>query len=321
MTRGDSKMERIVFMGTPDFAVPVLKQLINDGYNVVAVVTQPDRPKGRKREMTPPPVKVEAVEHNIPVVQPEKIKHEYDSVLQYEPDLIVTAAFGQILPEQLLEVPKHGCINVHASLLPELRGGAPIHYSILQGKKETGISIMYMVEALDAGDVLSQASIEIEESDHVGTLHDKLAKVGADLLSDTLPKLLSGDITPVAQEEEKVTFASNIKREQEKLDWNNDFTTVYNHIRGLHPWPVAFTSWNGKPLKIWWGEKVNEQLSGNPGEVVRLEEDGFVVVCGDHKGIKITDLQPSGKKRMDAGAFLRGAGQSLQTGDRLGENE
>lgn len=314
-------MNRIVFMGTPDFAVPVLQRIIEDGYEVVAVVTQPDRPKGRKKELTPPPVKVEALKHNIPVLQPEKIKHEYESVLEYNPDLIVTAAFGQILPKALLEVPEHGCINVHASLLPELRGGAPIHYSILQGKQETGITIMYMVEALDAGDIISQESVQIEEEDHVGTLHDKLSVVGAELLSKTMPLLLRGEITPVKQDESKVTFASNIRREQEKVDWNQDHQTIYNHIRGLHPWPVAFTTWKGKPMKLWWGVKVDSTFTGTPGEVVKLEEDGFIVVSGDQKGIKITDLQPSGKKRMDAGDFLRGAGQSLQTGDMLGDTD
>ncbi|MFC0524086.1 methionyl-tRNA formyltransferase [Pontibacillus salicampi] len=313
-------MKRIVFMGTPDFAVPVLQQLITDQYNVVAVVTQPDRPKGRKRTLTPPPVKVEAEKHGIPVVQPEKVKKEYEDILSFDPDLIVTAAFGQILPKALLEVPQYGCINVHASLLPELRGGAPIHYAILQGKKETGISIMYMVEALDAGDVLSQASVAIEETDHVGTLHDKLSVIGAELLSSTLPKLLEGEITPVRQDEHLVTFASNIKREQEKIDWKQDAETIYNHIRGLHPWPVAFTTYQNKPLKVWWGEKVTGSFAGAPGEIVRLDEDGFVVAAGDQNGIKLVDIQPSGKKRMDAGDFLRGAGQSLQTGEMLGED-
>ena len=314
-------MKRIVFMGTPDFAVPVLQRVLKDGYNVVAVVTQPDRPKGRKREMTPPPVKVEAAQHDIPVLQPEKIKHEYQDVLAYEPDLIITAAFGQILPKELLDGPQYGCINVHASLLPELRGGAPIHYSILQGKKETGISIMYMVEALDAGDVLSQKSVEIEDEDHVGTLHDKLAAAGAELLSETLPALLKGEIDPQKQDESQVTFASNIKREQEEINWSTDAWTNYNHIRGMHPWPVAFTKWNGKPMKVWWGQFVDETFDGRPGEVVRIDEDGFVVLSGDHKGIKITDLQPSGKKRMDAGAFLRGAGQALFLGEMLGEDD
>ncbi|KGX93219.1 methionyl-tRNA formyltransferase [Pontibacillus halophilus JSM 076056 = DSM 19796] len=313
-------MKRIVFMGTPDFSVPVLQRLLDDGYNVVAVVTQPDRPKGRKKVMTPPPVKEKALEYNIPVLQPEKIRKEYDEVLKYEPDLVVTAAFGQILPKELLDGPSYGCINVHASLLPELRGGAPIHYSILQGKKETGITIMYMVEALDAGDMLSQAKVTIEEDDHTGSLHDKLSVVGADLLSDTIPKLLDGTITAEPQDETKVTFAPNIKRDLEKIDWNQDIETIYNHIRGLHPWPVAFTEWRSKPLKVWWGEKVASKFNGENGEIVAIEDEGIIVKCGDGHGIRITDLQPSGKKRMDASSFLRGAGQSLELGEVLGES-
>lgn len=210
---------KVVFMGTPDFSVPVLQTLIKDGYEVVAVVTQPDRPKGRKRVMTPPPVKVEAQKHGIPVLQPEKIRLEeaYSEVLAYNPDLIVTAAFGQILPTPILEAPKYGCINVHASLLPELRGGAPIHYSILQGKPKTGVTIMYMVEKLDAGDILTKVEVPIEEKDHVGTLHDKLSEAGAKLLSETIPALVSGNLTPIKQNEDEATFAFNIKREQEKL--------------------------------------------------------------------------------------------------------
>ncbi|MBB6452974.1 methionyl-tRNA formyltransferase [Salirhabdus euzebyi] len=311
--------KRIVFMGTPDFAVPVLQQIIKDGYNVVAVVTQPDRPKGRKRTLTPPPVKVEAETQGIPVFQPEKIKNEYDKVLEYKPDLIVTAAFGQILPKQLLESPRYGCINVHASLLPELRGGAPIHYAILQGKKETGVTIMYMVEALDAGDMISQVSVPITETDHVGTLHDKLAEAGSALLSKTIPDVFSENIHPEKQNEDKVTYAYNIKREQEQINWEDSQEKVYNHIRGLHPWPVASTTWQGKNMKVWWGEKVETTYKGTPGEIVEILSDGFVVMCGNSQAINITDLQPAGKKRMDAESFLRGAGSQLQIGDKLGD--
>ncbi|MCP3026173.1 methionyl-tRNA formyltransferase [Halobacillus sp. A5] len=314
-------MTRIAFMGTPDFAVPVLRQLVEHNYEVVVVVTQPDRPKGRKKTLTPPPVKQAAEDMEIPVVQPEKIKNEYDQVLQYEPELIVTAAFGQILPEALLQYPKHGCINVHASLLPELRGGAPIHYSIIEGKPETGVTIMYMVKKLDAGDILTQVKVPIEDNDHVGTLHDKLARAGADLLMATLPPLLAGEITPEKQLEEEATFASNIKREQEKVDWSMDQQAIYNHIRGMHPWPVAYTYWNGKPLKIWWSVKVNQTYAQPAGTVVDFHEDGLVVASGDGKAIKITDLQPSGKKRMNGQAFLNGAGQAMQIGDRLGEQD
>lgn len=304
-------------MGTPDFSVPVLQTLLKDGYEVVAVVTQPDRPKGRKRVLTPPPVKVEALKHEIPVLQPEKIRleEEYQQVLAYEPDLIVTAAFGQILPTPILEAPKYGCINVHASLLPELRGGAPIHYSILQGEPKTGVTIMYMVEKLDAGDILTQVEVPIEERDHVGSLHDKLSAAGAKLLSETIPSLVKGEITPVKQNDDEATFASNIKREQEKIDWARTGEEIYNHIRGLHPWPVAYTTADGQVMKIWWGEKVS--ASGKPGTVLSLEEDGFIVATGNETAIKVTELQPSGKKRMDAAQYLRGT--SVEVGTVLGD--
>lgn len=312
-------MERIVFMGTPDFSVPVLRQIIEDGYEVVAVVTQPDRPVGRKRVLTPPPVKVEALKHNIPVLQPNKIreKEEIEKVLSYKPDLIVTAAFGQILPNELLEAPEFGCINVHASLLPELRGGAPIHYSILQGKKKTGVTIMYMVEKLDAGDILTQVEIPILDTDHVGSLHDKLSVAGSKLLSETIPLLLAGKITPIKQDDSKATFASNIKREQEKIDWTKDGEDIYNHIRGLHPWPVAYTTLNGDVMKIWWGQKVPSSTSPKSGTVVSIEKDGFIVSTGNTTFIKITQLQPAGKKKMSAEQFLMGS--TIQVGTQLGD--
>ncbi|PFG06766.1 methionyl-tRNA formyltransferase [Bacillus sp. es.034] len=313
-------MTKVIFMGTPDFSVPVLQSLLDEKYDVIAVVTQPDRPVGRKRILTPPPVKVAAEKHGIPVYQPEKIKNEEElnQVLDLKPDLIVTAAFGQILPNALLEAPKYGCINVHASLLPELRGGAPIHYSILQGKEKTGITIMYMVEKLDAGDIISQVEVEIEERDHVGTLHDKLSAAGARLLIETIPPLLAGEISPVKQDDSKATFARNIKREQEKIDWTHDGEEIYNHIRGMHPWPVAYTTLDGSVMKVWWGEKVSVTPS-SPGKIIGIEEDGFVVSTGNSTGIKITDLQPSGKKRMSAKDYLRGAGAHLKAGLMLGE--
>lgn len=313
-------MTRVVFMGTPDFSVPILRQIIEDGYEIVGVVTQPDRPKGRKKEITPPPVKVEALKHSIPVIQPNKIRdpEELKEVLALNPDLVVTAAFGQILPKELLDAPKYGCINVHASLLPELRGGAPIHYAILQGKEKTGITIMYMAEKLDAGDILTQVEVEIGERDHVGTMHDKLSEVGAKLLSETIPLLLDGKLTPIKQDDNEASFAANIKREQEKIDWSRSGAEIYNQIRGLHPWPVAYTHLNGQVLKVWWGDKV-EGTSKNPGEIIRLEEDGVIVGTGDDTAIKITELQPSGKKRMSAREYLRGAGETISVGEKLGD--
>lgn len=310
-------------MGTPDFSVPVLQRIIKDGYNVIGVVTQPDRPKGRKRELTPPPVKVEALKHGIPVFQPEKIRvvEAYVKVIEWGADLIITAAFGQILPKALLEAPKLGCINVHASLLPELRGGAPIHYSILQGKSKTGVTIMYMVEKLDAGDILTQVEVPILENDHVGTMHDKLSIAGSNLLSHTIPSLLNGKLKPIKQNGSEATFAYNIKREQERINWSKSGEVIYNHIRGLHPWPVAYTSLHGVVLKIWWGEKVNVDADAQPGQVIRLDQDGFVVSTGDKIAIKVTDLQPSGKTRMSGSQFLRGAGSALQVGTLLGDND
>lgn len=314
-------MTKIIFMGTPDFSVPVLRQVIQDGYEVIGVVTQPDRPVGRKKVLTPPPVKAEALKHHIPVLQPEKIRNpeELEKVLSLEPDLIITAAYGQILPKELLEAPRYGCINVHASLLPELRGGAPIHYSLLQGKKKTGITIMYMAEKLDAGDILTQVEVPITEEDNVGTLHEKLSAAGAKLLSETLPLLLADKLTPIPQDDSKATFASNIKREQEKIDWSKSGEEIYNHIRGLNPWPVAFTILDGKGLKIWRAEKVYGQEPAEPGTVVGIEKHGITVSTGNGTFIKIKELQPSGKKNMSAEDFLRGAGSDLTKGQKLGE--
>ncbi|MFC0558658.1 methionyl-tRNA formyltransferase [Halalkalibacter alkalisediminis] len=313
---------RIVFMGTPDFSVPVLRNLIEEGYNVVGVVTQPDRPVGRKRILTPPPVKVEAEKHQIPVLQPEKIRNsdEVEKVLALNPDLVVTAAFGQILPKELLESPRYGCINVHASLLPKYRGGAPIHQAIIDGEKEAGVTIMYMVEKLDAGDMLSHVAVAIEEDDHVGTMHDKLSIAGAKLLIETIPDLIGGKIEPVQQDGSKITFARNITREMELMDWTRSGEELYNQIRGLHPWPVAYTLLEGKPVKVWWGQKVPSKQEVGPGVIERIEEDGIVVATGNQVAIKIMELQPSGKKKMDAKSYIRGAGSHLTTGMKLGES-
>src|SRR5690625_2877102 len=223
--------KKIIFMCTPHFAVPILSSLIESTYEVVLVVTQPDRPKGRRQELTPPPVKEVALKHNIPVFQPENIRNEYEQILETEADLIVTAAYGQLIPTEILDYPPHGCINVHASILPELRGGAPIHYALLQGKKETGITIMFMEEKLDAGDIIEQQAIPIRHTDHVGTLHDSLSELGANLLLETLPSIFNQTNKRITQDESKATFAANITREQEKIDWTNANDVVYNHIR------------------------------------------------------------------------------------------
>ncbi|GAB2561439.1 methionyl-tRNA formyltransferase [Gracilibacillus alcaliphilus] len=311
-------MKKVIFMGTPDFAVPVLERVIAEGYHVDLVVTQPDRPKGRKRILTPPPVKVAAEAHQIPVFQPEKIKDNYQEIQDRQPDLIITAAFGQLLPKGLLEIPVLGCINVHASLLPKLRGGAPIHYAILEGHKQTGITIMYMAEKLDAGDIISQQAIDIADQDDVGSLHDKLAVVGADLLAETLPVIFAGEANRVAQDDAEATFAPNIKREQEKINWHRSQQQVYNQIRGLHPWPVSFTTWQGNVLKVYRAERSEHTADQAPGTVLTVNEEGIEVAVGDQQAIVLKEIQPAGKKKMAAADFYRGIGSNMRVGEILG---
>ncbi|WP_280769040.1 methionyl-tRNA formyltransferase [Salipaludibacillus daqingensis] len=313
---------KIVFMGTPDFAVPVLHMLVENGYDIALVVTQPDRPKGRKQLLSPPPVKVAAEELNIPVFQPEKIKHEeeWKTVKEVAPDLIVTAAFGQILPKELLDIPPKGCINVHASLLPKYRGGAPIHQSVIDGEKETGITIMYMVEKLDAGDIISQKAIPILDEDTTGTMHDKLSRLGADLLQETIPTIQEEKVQAVPQDQDLVTFAPNIKKEQELIHWDSPARSIFNQIRGLNPWPVGFTTVHGKRFKIWESVVVSKQTDAEPGTVVEMTNESIRIACGKGTVLALTKVQPSGKKPMDVSTFVRGAGNTWTVGMRLGED-
>ncbi|MFD1031021.1 methionyl-tRNA formyltransferase [Metaplanococcus flavidus] len=307
-------MTKIVFMGTPAFSVPILRMLVEEGYDVLSVVTQPDRPVGRKKVLTPTPVKEEALRLGLPVYQPQKLKNpeELQVVLDLQPDLVVTAAFGQILPTEILETPKLGAINVHASLLPDYRGGAPIHQAIMDGKTETGVTIMYMVDRLDAGDIISQTTVPIERHDHTGSMFDKLSVAGTELLKETLPSIVAGKNERIPQDDTKVTYARNISREQERIDWNRSAQEIFNQVRGLHPWPVAYTTFNNDNMKIWWSEIFDETTKGKPGEVVRLSEDAIHVQTG--KGVlAITELQPAGKKRMSAKDYL--TGPKIQAGD------
>lgn len=309
-------MTKIVFMGTPAFSAPILRMLVEQGYEVALVVTQPDRPVGRKKILTPTPVKEQALALDLPVYQPERLKdpEQAQKILDLQPDLIVTAAFGQILPTAILEAPKLGAINVHASLLPEYRGGAPIHQAIIDGKKETGVTIMYMVDRLDAGDIISQTTVPIEEMDHTGSMFEKLSIAGKELLQETLPSIIDGTNARTPQDEEHVTFARNISREQERIDWNKSARELYNQVRGLHPWPVAFTSLGGTNVKIWWAELADSANISQPGEVLELTEDAIIVQTGDG-ALAIKELQPAGKKRMTAQDYLRGP--KLQAGDRF----
>lgn len=312
-------MTKIVFMGTPAFSAPILRMLHEEGYEILAVVTQPDRPVGRKKVLTPPPVKEEALALGLPIIQPEKLRgsEELQQILALNPDLVVTAAFGQILPKELLDAPRLGCINVHASLLPAYRGGAPIHQAIIDGQAQTGVTIMYMAEKLDAGDIISQRAIAIEETDHTGGMFDKLSAVGRELLKETLPSLINGTNARTVQDEALVTFASNISREQELIDWNKDARTLYNQVRGLHPWPVAYTRLEEANFKIWWAQVGKTSTTAAPGEVVKIEKDHFEVATGDGSTLALYDVQPAGKKRMTAEEYLRGTGSKLQIGDRF----
>lgn len=296
---------KILFMGTPDFSVNVLKGLI-DNYDVVGVVTQPDKEVGRKREIKFSPVKELALENDIRVYQPKKIKEEYEDLLKLDVDMIVTCAYGQIIPKILLDFPKFGCINVHASLLPKLRGGAPIHKAIINNYPRTGVTIMYMVEKMDAGDIISQIDTPIYPSDNVGTLHDRLSEMGTKLLLDTIPNIISGVINPIKQNEEEVTYAWNISREEEKIDFNKDTIDIFNQIRGLNPWPGAYAMLDGNVVKIY-NSRISESFftTRKNGEIGKVYEDGIGVSTNDGE-IIITELQFAGKRRMTVKEYLNG---------------
>lgn len=312
-------MTSIVFMGTPAFSAPILSMLVEEGYSVLAVVTQPDRPVGRKKVLTPPPVKEEALRLGLPVIQPTKLKgsEELKQIISLHADIIVTAAFGQILPKELLDAPELGCINVHASMLPAYRGGAPIHQSIMDGQEKTGVTIMYMEEKLDAGDIIVQSEISIEHTDDTGLLFDKLSKVGSDLLKETLPTIISKTNSRIKQDESLVTFARNISREQERIDWNKSALQIHNQVRGLHPWPVAYTTLEEQAVKIWKANTVQTNTKEQPGTVVRIESDYFVIQTGFEEAVRVNELQPAGKKKMSAEDYLRGIGSKLRIGDRF----
>ena len=274
-------MTKLIFMGTPDFSAAVLKGLLDDSnYAVLAVVTQPDRAIGRKKEIKMTPVKEVALAHNLPVYQPEKMSgsEEMAELMTLGADGIVTAAFGQFLPTKLPDSVDFA-VNVHASLLPKYRGGAPIHYAIINGEEEAGVTIMEMVKKMDAGDMIAKASTPITDDDNVGTMFEKLAVIGRDLLLKTLPDYIAGNIEPEPQDESKATFSPNITPEEERIDWNKSARDVFNHIRGLYPWPVAHTLLDGKRFKIY--EATLAEGHGKPGEIIEKGKKSLVVATGD----------------------------------------
>ncbi len=304
----------IVFMGTPEFAVPCLEALIKDGHNIKAVFTQPDKPKGRGYKLTPPPVKELALQYNLPVFQPTTLKdgEAFEVIKSFEPDLAVVVAYGKILPKSILDIPKLGCVNVHASLLPKYRGAGPIQWSILNGEKETGVTTMYMAEGLDTGDMLEKKALTIGENETADELHDRLSILGAELIVSTVRKLEKGEITPEKQDDALSNYAPMLTKELSLIDFNKSAKEVHNLIRGLSSWPCAHTFYEGKRLKIYNSEIVDQK--GNPGEV--LDDKHFVIACGD-KAIRAVIVQYEGSKKMSSEDFLRG--KSIKKGEILGE--
>lgn len=310
---------RIVFMGTPDFAVGTLEALIAAGHEVVGVVTKTDRPVGRKQELKPSPVKVCAVEHGIPVLQPARVKGNsefYEKLKKMAPDVIVVAAYGKIIPAEILTLPPHGCLNVHASLLPKYRGAAPIQWAVIDGEEKSGVTIMQMNEGLDTGDILAVKEVPLDPGETGGSLFDRLAEAGASLLVETLPLVEKGEIHPVPQPAESPTaYARMIRKEDGRIDWSKDAVSIERLVRGMNPWPSAFTSLAGRNLKIWSAAVAPSASEEAPGTVL-LADDGGIVVQTGSGALSIRELQLEGKKRMKAADFLRG--HSISRGEVLG---
>ena len=305
-------MMKVVFMGTPDFAVGALEEIIKAGHEVTAVVTQPDKPKGRGKEMQISAVKACALAHNIPVFQPQKIKapEAVETLRTFEADIFVVAAFGQILSKEILDMPKYGCVNIHASLLPKYRGAAPIQWAVIDGEKETGVTIQQMNEGVDTGDIISQEVVVLDPKETGASLFDKLAVCGANLIVKTLDAIEKGTITPKKQDESKSTHAKMLSKEMGKLDFSQDAVVLERKIRGLNSWPSAYTYFKGKTLKIWDADVVdvpesNEEIKKVCGSVCDVTKDSFCITTGN--GIlRVNEVQLEGKKRMEVSAFLLG---------------
>lgn len=299
---------KIVYMGTPDFAVPPLAALVQNGYEVTAVVTQPDKPKGRGKTLLPTPVKEEAMKHDIPVYQPLKVREPefVETLKKLEPDMIIVAAFGQIIPKTILDMPKYGCLNIHASLLPKYRGAAPIQQAVIDGEKESGVTIMQMGVGLDTGDMISQAVVPLAEDETGGSLFDKLAEEGAALLIRTIPSIVDGTAVYTKQPEESPTpYASMITKQMGLMDFSKSAEELERLVRGLNPWPSAYTFINGKTLKVWKCRVSDKQTDAAPGTVFLTDKEGIHAACGKGSLI-LTEVQLEGKKRMETEAFLRG---------------
>ncbi len=309
------KDKKVIFMGTPDFSVPVLEGLIKET-NVVLVVTQPDKKVGRKQILKYSPVKEIALKNNIEVFQPAKIREDYNKLKEVESDIIITCAYGQIIPKEVLNLCSYGAINVHASILPKLRGGAPIHKAIIYGYKETGVTIMYMDEKMDAGDIIDSKKIEIKNDYDAGILHDKLSIIGRDLLLQVLPSIFDRTNKRIKQDEKEVTYAYNITREEEKINFNTSVVNVYNQIRGLYPFPISYFLLDNNTIKVLKARKSNEK-SMTPGIITRIGKD-FIAISTEDYDIEITKIKPSGKKEMDVKDYLNGVKKEELIGKKVG---
>lgn len=295
---------KVIFMGTPDFAVPVLENLIEE-CNVILVVSQPDREKTRKGDLLATPVKEVALKNDIPVFQPLKIRNEYETITSLNPDIIITCAYGQIIPEVILNAPRLGCINVHGSLLPKLRGGAPIHRAIINGDTETGITIMYMDKEMDSGDIIAQEKLEILDSDNLDSIYEKMSLLGSSLLMRTLPSIANGTNVRIKQDNNLVTFGYNITKEEEKIDFNKSAREVFNKIRGLSSIPGAYCTLDGKRLKIYGSFITNRKSNDIAGKIVDIDKNGIYITTSDYI-IGINDLMLEGKKRCNINNFING---------------
>lgn len=301
---------KIIYMGTPDFAVAPLEAILKAGHEVTAVVTQPDRQKGRGREVQYSPVKECALSYGIPVLQPLKIKEKdaVEELRKYPADIFVVAAFGQLLSEEILNMPRLGCINIHASLLPAYRGAAPIQWCVINGEEKTGVTIMQMAKGMDTGDILLQKEVVLDEKETGGSLFDRLMETGAELIVEVLPKIEAGELTPVVQKEELASYAGKITKDMGNIDFAKSAVTIERLIRGLNPWPSAFTHYKGKILKIWEADVVSECANAEnpvPGTVIAMDKESFTLATGEG-ALRIRSLQPEGKKRMSCAEFMRG---------------
>lgn len=299
---------RIVFMGTPDFAVPSLERLIADGHEIAAVYTQPDKPKNRGMQLTPPPVKRVALAHSIPVVQPQRLRDEgvLEALAVLRPELIVVVAYGKLLPKAMFELPAMGCINVHSSLLPKYRGAAPINWAVINGETETGVTIQDIAEKLDAGDILAQAQTPIGPDESVETLHDRLARMGAQLLSETVLQIQAGTVVRTPQEDSQSTYAPMLDRSLSPIDWSRSAREIHNQVRGLVPWPATTMELGGQIFKVFAVEETGTETKAAGGTCLGSDRRGILMACGDGRVLRVTEVQAPGKKRMTASDYLRG---------------